>query len=413
MDAPIPRKPAVGFIFITLVLFVLGFGIIIPVLPNLVSQFNGGSYAEGSGEYGVLVGVYAAMQFVFSPILGSLSDRYGRRKVLLIALAGSAIDYVIMGFAPTMAWLFIARMISGATAGALATCNAYIADVTPPEKRAQAFGLLGLAFGIGFAFGPAIGGFLGSYSIRLPFFAAAICVGINWLYGALVLPESLPLDQRRPFSWKRANPIGSLLALRRFRGVFDLAWVYFIYMFGTVMLQSIWVLYTGYRYGWTPLQVGLSLTYVGVFTAGVQGGLVKRIIAATGERMGLVLGLLLTATAMMAYGLATQGWMIYIFVLIGAFGGITGPSVQALVTKHVPSNEQGALQGSLSSLQSLATIFAPILSAWSFGKCIATHARWHLPGIAFFEATVLIMVALALAFRSFQLDDRVGAPTAA
>jgi DHA1 family tetracycline resistance protein-like MFS transporter len=413
MDAPTPRKPALGFIFITLVLFVLGFGIIIPVLPNLVAQFNGGSYAEGSGEYGVLVGVYAAMQFVFSPILGSLSDRYGRRKVLLITLAGSAVDYVIMGFAPTMTWLFVARMISGATSGALATCNAYIADVTPPEKRAQAFGLLGVAFGIGFAFGPAIGGFLGSYNIRLPFFAAAACVSINWLYGALVLPESLPLEHRRPFSWKRANPVGSLLALRRFRGVFDLAWVYLIYMFGSVILQSIWVLYTGYRYGWTPLQIGLSLTYVGVLTAGVQGGMVKRIIAVTGERMGLVLGLLISASAMLAYGLASHGWMIYVFVIIGAFGGIAGPSVQALVTKHVPANEQGALQGSLSGLQSLATIFAPMLGAWSFGKCIADNARWHLPGIAFFEASVLMLMALALAFRSFQLDDRVPAPTAA
>jgi len=411
MDAPTPRKPALGFIFITLVLFVLGFGIIIPVL--LVAKFNGGSFAEGSGEYGVLVGVYAAMQFVFSPILGSLSDRYGRRRVLLIALAGSAIDYVIMGFAPSMAWLFVARMISGATAGALATCNAYIADVTPPERRAQAFGLLGVAFGVGFAIGPAIGGFLGGYSIRLPFFVAAGCVSINWLYGALVLPESLPPDQRRPFSWRRANPVGSLLALRRFRGVFDLAWVYFIYMFGSVILQSIWVLYTGYRYGWTPLQVGLSLTYVGVLTAAVQGGFVKRIIAATGERKGLVLGLLLSAGAMTAYGLSTHGWMIFVFVLLGAFGGITGPSVQALVTRHVPGNEQGALQGSLSSLQSLATIFAPMLGAWSFGKGIADNARWHLPGIAFFEAAALMLVALAFAFRSFQLDDRVAAPGSA
>jgi DHA1 family tetracycline resistance protein-like MFS transporter len=413
MDAPKQRRPAVGFIFITLVLFVLGFGIIIPVLPPLVAKFNGGSYAEGSGEYGVLVAVYAAMQFVFAPILGSLSDRYGRRKVLLITLAGSAVDYVIMGFAPTLAWLFVARMISGATAGALATCNAYIADVTPPEKRAQAFGLLGLAFGIGFSIGPAIGGLLGGYSLRLPFFVAAGCVGVNWLYGAFVLPESLPPENRRPFSWKRANPVGSLLALRRFRGVFDLALVYLIYMFGSVILQSIWVLYTIFRFSWTPLEVGLSLTYVGVMTAAVQGGMVKRIIAATGERRGLVLGLLISAVAMTAYGLATKGWMILAFVLVGAFGGITAPAVQSLVTKHVPPNEQGALQGSLSGLQSLATIFAPILAAWSFGKCIADNARWHLPGIAFFEASTLMLLAVALAFRSYYVDDRVEAPAPA
>jgi MFS transporter, DHA1 family, tetracycline resistance protein len=409
MDAPMPRKPALGFIFVTLVLFVLGFGIIIPVLPPLVEKFNGGSLSEGSGEYGLLVGIYAAMQFVAAPILGSLSDRFGRRKVILIALGGSAVDYVIMGFSRDMTWLFVARMISGATSGALATCNAYIADVTAPEKRAQAFGLVGAAFGIGFAVGPAIGGFLGQYSIRLPFFVAAGCVGLNWLYGALVLPESLPMENRRSFSWKRANPVGSLMALRRFRGVIDLAWVYFIYMFASVLLQSIWVLYTGYRYQWTPLQVGLSLTYVGVMTALVQGGLVKRIVAFTGERKGLVLGLLISAAAMAAYGLATKGWMIYAFVLIGAFGGITGPAVQALVTRHVPANEQGALQGSLSGLASLASIFAPIIGAWSFGKLIADTARWHVPGIAFFEAAFLMLVALAFALRSFVMDDRVEA----
>jgi len=408
MDASAPRKPALGFIFITLVLLVLGFGIIIPVLPALVTQFEGGSVAQGSSYYGWLVGVFAGMQFIASPILGSLSDRFGRRKVILIALAGTAIDYVIMGLAPSMAWMFVARIISGMTAGALATCNAYIADVTPPEKRAQGFGLVGAAFGLGFVIGPAIGGLLGQVSIRLPFFVAAGCVASNWLYGAFVLPESLPLESRRPFSWKRANPVGSLLALRRFRGVVDLAWMYFIFMFGNTMLQSIWVLYTGYRYHWTTLEVGLSLAFVGVMAIVVQGGLVRRIIAWTGERKGLVIGLTISAFIMAAYGTATQGWMIYCLVLLGAWGGIAGPSAQALITKHVPANEQGAVQGSLSGLVSLAGIFAPILAAWSFGRCIADNARWHVPGIAFYEASALMLVALALAFRSFQLDDRVG-----
>jgi len=250
------RKPAVAFIFVTLVLIILGFGILIPIIPNLVKQFNGGNLSSGSGEYGLLLGVYAFMQFIFSPILGSLSDRFGRKKVLLIALAGSAIDYVVMGFAPNMTWLFVARMISGATAGALATCNAYIADVTPPEKRAQAYGIIGAAFGVGFAIGPTIGGLLGAYSLKLPFFVAAGCVGVNCLYGIFFLPESLPLENRRAFSWKRANPVGSLLALRRFRGVFDLAIVYFIYMFGSVILQSMWILYTEARYGWSVKQSG-------------------------------------------------------------------------------------------------------------------------------------------------------------
>jgi DHA1 family tetracycline resistance protein-like MFS transporter len=404
MDALAQRKPALGFIFITLVLLVLGFGIIIPILPRLIVQFQGGSFAAGSSSYGLLVSVFAVMQFIASPILGSLSDRFGRRKIILLALAGSAIDYVIMGLAPNMAWLFVARIISGMTAGALATCNAYIADVTPPEKRAQAFGLVGAAFGFGFAIGPAIGGYLGGISLKLPFFVAAGCVGINWLYGAFVLPESLAPENRRPFSWKRANPVGSLLALRRFRGVFDLACMHFIFMSANSMLQSIWALYTDYRYRWSPSEVGNSLTLMGVMAIVVQGGFVRRIIAWTGERKGLVIGLLISAVTLAAYGTATQGWMVYLLVLLGAWGGIAGPSAQALITKHVPANEQGGVQGSLSGLTSLAGIGAPIFAAWSFGKGIP-----NLPGIAFYEASVLILVALALAFRSFQLDDRVGA----
>jgi MFS transporter, DHA1 family, tetracycline resistance protein len=409
MDSPSARRPAPGFIFVTLVLFMLGIGIIIPVLPGLITQFKGGNVAEGSDSYGWLVGVFAAMQFVASPILGSLSDRYGRRNVILLALTGSAIDYVVMGLAPNMAWLFVARMISGMTAGSLAACNAYIADVTPPEKRAQAYGLVGVAFGLGFVIGPAIGGLLGQISLRLPFFAAAGCVGINAVYGAFVLPESLPLEHRRPFSWKRANPVGSLLALRRFRGVVDLAWMYFIFNFANTMLQSVWVLYTGYRFGWTTLEVGLSLTYVGVMAVVVQGGLVRRIIAWTGERRGLVLGLLISAFAMAGYGTVTKGWMFYALATIGGFGGIAVPAAQALLTKHVPPNEQGALQGSLSGLTSLAYVFGPLIAAWSFGKCIADDATWRIPGIAFYEASGCTFIALALAFRSFQLDGRIGA----
>ena len=409
MDSPSARKPAVGFIFVTLVLLMVGVGIIIPVLPGLITKFEGGSVAEGSQSYGWLVGVFAAMQFIASPILGSLSDRYGRRRVILIALTGSAIDYVVLGFAPNMAWLFVARVISGATAGSLAACNAYIADVTPPEKLAQAYGMVGAAFGIGFVIGPAVGGFLGHFSLRLPFFVAAGCVGLNALYGAFVLPESLSVENRRPFSWSRANPVGSLLALRRFRGVVDLAWMYFIFSFANTMLQSVWVLYTGNRFGWTTLQVGLSLTYVGVMAIVVQGVLVKRIIVWTGERKGLVIGLLISAFAMAGYGTVTRGWMFYALATFGALGGIAGPAAQALLTKHVPPNEQGALQGSLSGLTSLSYVFGPMLAAWSFGKALASSGWWHIEGISFYEASIFLLVALALALRSFQLDDRLAA----
>jgi len=373
-----------------------------------VEQFQGGNVSSASGEYGLLLGAYAAMQFTFSPILGSLSDRFGRKRVLLIALAGSAIDYVVMGLAQNMTWLFVARMISGATAGALATCNAYIADVTPPEKRAQAYGMLGAAFGVGFVLGPTIGGFLAEGGhLHRPFFFAAGCVALNCLYGIFFLPESLPVEHRRPFSWARANPVGSLMALRRFRGVFDLALVYFIYTFGQYILQSIWILYTETRYRWTLKQAALSMTYVGVITAIVQGGLIKRIIAFTGDRRALVIGLLVSATAMVCYGLATEGWMIYLLVCLGSFGGIAQPASQALLTKHVPPNEQGGVQGSLSGLQSLSLVGAPIVGSYSFGLCVGPDARWNLPGVAFFESALLMLVAIAFAFRSYYLDDRL------
>ncbi|HZZ17749.1 MAG TPA: TCR/Tet family MFS transporter [Opitutaceae bacterium] len=408
MDAPKQRKPAVGFIFITLVLLIVGIGIIIPVLPGLITQFKGGSVAEGARSYGWLVAVYATMQFIAAPILGSLSDRYGRRRVILVALAGYATDYLLMAWAPTLRWLFVARMISGITAGALAACNAYIADVTAPEKRAQAYGLLGAAFGVGFVIGPAIGGLLGQYGLRVPFFGAAVIVAGNWLYGFIVLPESLALENRRPFSWKRANPVGSLLALGKFRGVVDLAWMYFITNLAQTMLQNVWVLYTGYRYHWTTLQEGLSLTYVGVMTAVVQGGLMKRIIALMGERKALVLGLVTSAVVMVGYGTATQGWMVYALIVLGSLGGIAGPAAQALITKHVPPNEQGALQGSLSGLLSLSYIIGPFLAAWSFGYFLET-----VPGIAFYEASALLLLGLGLAFRSFKIDDRLSAKASA
>ncbi len=411
MDAPAARKPALGFIFITMVLIMLGVGIIIPVLPALVTQFRGGSISESSGSYGWLMGIFGAMQFLASPILGSLSDRFGRRKVILVALAGTAVDYVIMGWAPTLGWLFVGRTISGVTAGAFATCNAYVADVTPPEKRAQGYGLIGAAIGVGFVIGPAVGGLLGNHNPRLPFFAAAGCVGLNALYGMFVLPESLLPENRRAFSWRRANPVSSLMALRRFRGVLDLALMYFILIFSQAMLQTVWALYTNYRYHWSPREVGLSLTFIGVTSVVVQGGLVRRIIAWAGERRGLVIGILVSTAAMAGYGSATHGWMIYALILFGAWGGISGPAAQSLITKHVPANEYGAVQGSLSGITSLAYVFAPVFAAWSFSRCIAADARWHLPGIAFYEASALSVVALALALRSFQVDDPIGAGT--
>lgn len=394
------RRPAVGFIFITLVMIVLGWGIIAPVMPGLVTEFEGGNRSAGAHTYGAIIGVFAAMQFLAAPLLGVLSDRFGRRKVILVALGGSALDYLILGWAPTIEWLFAARMMAGMLAGAIAACNAYVADVTPPERRAQGFGLLGAAFGIGFVLGPAVGGILGNQNLRLPFFVAAGFVALNWLYGFFVLPESLPPERRRPFEWRRANPIGGLLNLRRFHGIFGLATMHFLAMLATTMLQSTWVLYTGHRYGWTPRQVGLSLMLVGVMATIVQGKLVGGILARTGEKRGLLLGLAWGAIIMVCYGLATEGWMIYLLIPLGSFGGISGPAAQAIITKRIPATEQGGVQGALSSLQSLAAVFAPPIAAWSFGACIAPERAVQIPGIAFFEAVVVLSVAIVLAWRT-------------
>jgi DHA1 family tetracycline resistance protein-like MFS transporter len=397
MTATQGRQPAVGFIFVTLVLIVVGFGIIIPVLPGLVKEFEGGSDAEGARSFAWLIGSFAVVQFISAPILGALSDRFGRRKVILVALAGAAIDYVIMGLAPNLQWLFISRMIAGATAGALATCNAYIADVTPPEKRAQGFGIAGAAFGLGLAIGPALGGWIGVLHPRAPFFVAAGCVAINWLYGLLVLPESLPPAKRRKFELRRANPLGALLNIRRLPGVGGFAAMHFLSWFAQTMLHGTWVLYTTYRYQWSPGQVGTSLAISGVISAVVQMKLVGPVLRRIGEKRGVLFGFAWMALIFVGYGLATQGWMIYALVCVGALAGLAAPAAQALMTKRVPADEQGAVQGLFGGLQSLASVFAPPLAAWSFAFCIAPESRVHVPGIAFFEAAAISLVALGVA----------------
>jgi DHA1 family tetracycline resistance protein-like MFS transporter len=401
-SAPSVRRPAVGFIFVTSVLIVLGWGIMSPVLPGLITEFEGGDPAAGAHMFGWILGAFAVMQFFGAPVLGVLSDRFGRRKVILMTLAGSALDYLVMGWAPTIAWLFAARVFAGFLGGAMSTCNAYVADVTPPERRAHGFGMLGAAFGIGFVLGPALGGVLGEISLRLPFYAAAAAVAVNWIYGAFWLPESLPLENRRAFDWKRANPVGGLINLRRFPGIFGLAGVYFLSIFGTMMLQSTWVLYTGYRYGWSPRDVGVSLMLVGLSAIVVQGKLVGVILPKIGERRGLIFGMSLTAVVTILYGLAPEGWMIYPLICIGSFGGLTGPAVQTLITRRVPADEQGTVQGALASLSSLATVFAPPIAAWSFAACIGPNAVIELPGITLFEAAAVILIGLGLAIRSLR-----------
>lgn len=407
------RAPALNFIFVTMVLAIVGMGLLIPVLPKLVVQMKGGDFSDGAHAYGWIVSVYALMQFFGSPFLGSLSDRFGRRPIILIATAGSAIDYVIMALAPSLSWLFVARVISGFTAGIMATANAYLVDVTPAEKRAGAFGMLGAAFGIGFILGPALGGFLGSIDLRLPFWVAAGCSALNWLWGFFVLPESLKPENRRAFSWKRANPVGSLYAMQRFPAVLGLVGTFFLLNCAQMMLVSTWALYTGYRYGWTPQEVGLSLTATGVLSGLVQAVLARRLVPALGDTRAVLLGLGLSVTAQISYGLATHGWMIYAILVCGSFAGLAGPALQSYVTKHVPADEQGAVQGVFSGLASLAGIPMPFIATWTFSWAIDEKSPIHLPGISFFIGASLTVCALLLAAAAFRRDAHAAPPAPA
>ncbi|PYI83254.1 MAG: tetracycline resistance MFS efflux pump [Verrucomicrobia bacterium] len=396
------RKPALGFIFVTLALDILGIGLIIPILPRLIESFEGGDVAAASNTDGLLAALYSLMQFLCAPLIGGLSDRFGRRPVILTSLLGSGLDYFLLAFAPNLGWFFIGRIISGITGANFAAATAYIADVSPPEKRAANFGLIGAAFGLGFILGPALGGLLGNVGLRIPFIVAGGLTLLNWLYGWFVLPESLARENRRVFSWSRSNPAGSLLDLRRHPMVLGLTGTYFLIYLAHQVLPSTWVLYTGYRYHWTIGQTGLSLAIVGLMAAIVQGGLTRIIVERIGEQQAAAFGLAISALSYAGYGLATAGWMIYAILVIGSLGGVTGPAVQGLISRNVAANEQGGVQGSLTSLASVSGIIGPPIAAGLFAYFIGDTAPAHLPGAAFFFSAVLTVGALVLAVRSFR-----------
>jgi MFS transporter, DHA1 family, tetracycline resistance protein len=397
-----PRKPALAFIFVTLVLDILGIGLIIPILPQLIKTLCGDNVPAAARIFGSLAALYSMMQFVFAPVLGSLSDRFGRRAVILCSLFGSGLDYLVLAFAPSLPWFFAGRIVAGITGANIAASSAYIADVSPPEKRAGNFGLIGAAFGLGFIAGPALGGFLGQFGLRVPFLVAAGLTLLNWLYGLFVLPESLPRDNRRAFSWKRSNPVGSLLALKRYPVVLGLTGTFFLIGLAHQAFPSTWVLYTGYRYQWSSAQVGLSLAIVGTMAAIVPGGLARRIVPALGERRSIVIGLTNATIVMSCYGMASRGWVVYVILVLGSLGAIAMPAIQGLISRCVPLNEQGAVQGSLASLSSVAGIIGPPLATGLFGFFISPRAPVQVPGIAFFWGSFLIFCALLLALRSFR-----------
>ncbi len=397
-----PRKPALIFIFITLFLDVLGIGLVVPILPKLVEQLAGGGVDHASFIFGWLVGLYALMQFLFAPVIGNLSDRFGRRPVILISLLGSGLDYFLLAWAPTLPWFFLGRIVSGISGANFSAAAAYIADVSPPERRAANFGLIGAAFGLGFIFGPAIGGWLGHYGLRVPFVAAGVLTLVNWLYGLLILPESLKPKNRRPFDLRRANPVGALLELRRHRLVLGLSVSYFINSIAHQVYPSIWVLYTGYRYGWGTKQTGLSLALVGLMAAIVQGGLARRLLPMLGERRAAILGFSIMAVALVGYGLAPEGWMVYAIIVFGSLSGLAVPAVQGMISRSVADNEQGGIQGSLTGLQSVAGAIGPPLATAIFGFFISDKAPAIVPGAPFFFSSALTVVAAFLAARSFR-----------
>jgi MFS transporter, DHA1 family, tetracycline resistance protein len=391
------RRAAVVFIFITVVIDVLGFGIIIPVLPMLVQQFMAGDAAKGAAMFGLFGTVWALMQFFFSPLLGAVSDRFGRRPVILISCFGLGIDYIVMALAPNIGWLLFGRIISGICAASFSTAGAYIADVAPPEKRAAAYGTIGAAFGVGFVLGPALGGVLGDIDPRLPFWGAAVLALVSAFYGLFVLPESLAPEKRDVFSWKKANPIGSLTLLRSHHELLGLASVNLLFQLAHCVLPSMYVLYTSYRYGWNTKTVGLTLMAIGVLSIIVQGGLVKTAVQRLGERGSLYTGLLFGIAGFAGFALApTPFWMwaaLPVFSLMGLFG----PGLQSLMSQRVPEHEQGKLQGANGSITSIAGLIGPGLFTLSFAHFIDKDRAWVLPGAPFFIAAILLLMALGVA----------------
>ena len=387
-----------------MVLDIIAFGIVIPVLPKLIESFVSGDTGRAARYFGLFGTVWALMQFCFSPVLGALSDRFGRRPVLLLSITGLGLDYIFMALAPSLGWLFIGRMISGMTAAGFATATAYIADVTPPEKRAGAYGMVGAAFGFGFIIGPALGGILGATNPRLPFWVAGGLALVNALYGFFVLPESLPVDKRAPFLWSRANPIGSLNYLRTHGELFSLASVSFMYNLGHQVFPSVFVLWAGYVLHWDPKQVGMALAAVGVFSVIVQGGLVRPLVARIGQRRTLMVGGFFGTVGFAMYGLAGTVPMFWIAAVAYAPAGVFNPTLLGLLTKRVGPSEQGKLQGANASLAGIGGMLGPGLFALSFSWAIRPGATLHIPGLPFFVASALFALAALIGWRATRQD---------
>jgi len=395
------RKAAIGFIFITLLIDVTGLGLIIPVMPKLIEDLLQTSDISKASQYGGwLTFAYAFTQFLFAPVLGNLSDKYGRRPVLLFSLLGFGIDYLFLSFAPSIGWLFVGRVIAGVTGASFTTASAYIADISTNENRAQNFGMIGAAFGLGFILGPMIGGLLGELGARVPFFVAAGLALLNCTYGYFVLPESLSKENRRGFEWRRANPVGSLLQLKKYPAVAGLIISMILIYIAGHAVQSNWSFFNIERFGWSPKMIGISLGIVGLLVGGVQGGLVRVVNPRIGNEKSIYVGLGLYALGLLLFAFATEGWMMFVFLIPYCLGGIAGPALQSIISGHVPPNEQGELQGALTSLMSATSIIGPPLMTNLFAYFTHKEAPVYFPGAAFFLGAVLMMASTYYAYKA-------------
>lgn len=409
MIARAPGKHALVFVTITVLIDVIGFALIIPVLPALLVELTGDTVNRAAIDGGWLAFMYAAAQFLCAPVLGNLSDRFGRRPLLLFAIGALAIDYVVMGLAPTLGWLFLGRTISGIAGASFTPAYAYVADVTPRERRAQSFGMISAAFGIGFILGPALGGLLGGFGPRTPFFAAAMLSLLNFAYGWLVLPESLPAERRRPFEWKRANPLGTLAQLRRQRVVLGMLGALFLWMLGHQVMPATWSFYTKFRFGWSEPMIGASLAVAGLMMAGSQAGLLRLLVPRLGERRAALAGIAIATIGYLGYATATEGWMMFAWLGTWLFGALVMPVTNALMSRRVAADAQGELQGAVASLYSLSSIAGPPLMAQLFGRFSAPDAALQLPGAAFLAAAAL-SIACCVIYWAVTRERGVAAP---
>ncbi|WP_113661251.1 TCR/Tet family MFS transporter [Pedobacter nanyangensis] len=396
------RNAGVFFILVTILFDCIGFGIIIPIMPALIKELTGATLSEASEYGGFLLTVYSLMMFACSPILGALSDKTGRRTVLLISLFGMAVDYFFLAFAHTISLLFLGRIIAGICGASITTASAYIADVSTPEKRAQNFGLIGAAFGLGFIIGPVIGGVFSQFGTRVPFMIAGGLSLINWLYGYFILPESLKKENRRKFEWKRANPVGALMQIKRYPSLLGLLAALLILFIAAQSTQTVWSFYTQEKFHWNETWIGYSLGFVGLTVAIVQGGLIRIIIPKFGQKKSIMFGLSLYVLGFVLFAFASKGWMMFAFMVPYALAGITGPAIQGIISTQVKPDEQGELQGIMTSFMSLASIIGPLLMSYLFAHFTSKQTSIYFPGAPFMMGAVLTCVSIVICYQNLK-----------